>query len=182
MSRDTEGGAALDEKKSIERATAEAFIFLYNCRMATTFAIVEYSDAPDVRCRDVEGNLLNLEITLTEDRSGDIQSALGRSDARSVEELRKHLADVKAGKANILDRVSCLQGNVVEVLQDRICSKLQKDYGPNTALVVRDASPLGWDWESVVDRLRDSLDLTRNPFDEGIWIVTYSKDRIIQGV
>jgi hypothetical protein len=37
----------LNEKEAIERATADAFITLYNTEMGTSFSIVEYSDAPD---------------------------------------------------------------------------------------------------------------------------------------
>ena len=104
-------GGSMNEKEAIEKATANAFIKLYNSEMGTSFTIVEYSDAPDIRCKDQDGNIFNFEITLTEDRPKDIQAALGRSDHRSVDNLRKHREEVKAGKANPLERVSCLQGN-----------------------------------------------------------------------
>ena len=60
---------------------------------------------------------------------------------------------------------------------ERIQSKLDKDYGSNVALVVRDTSPLDWDWGWVLDEIQNGLDLTRNPFDRGIWIISNSKDR-----
>jgi hypothetical protein len=170
----------LNEKEAIEKATADAFIQLYNSEMGTSFSIVEYSDTPDIRCKDSEGNTFNFEITLTEDRPKDIQAALGRSDHRSLEALKKHLADVKAGKANPLDRVSCLQGNVTEMILSRIQPKLKKHYGRNVALVIRDASPVGWDWDLVIDQIKHKLSLDRNPFDKGIWIITFRKDKIYQ--
>jgi len=170
----------LNEKRLIEQATAVAFLSHYNQQMGTTFGITRHTDAPDVHCEDTGGNSLKLEITLTEDRYGDIQSALGRSDARSPEALRRHLDDVRSGRASVFDRVSCLSGNVVETVVKRIQSKLDKDYGPNVALVVRDASPLDWSWESVRDQIRKALNLTNNPFDKGIWIITYAKDKIIR--
>ena len=170
----------MNEKKAIEKATADAFIKLYNSEMGTSFSIVEYSDSPDIRCKDPEGNTFNLEITLTEDRPKDIQAALGRSGHRSLEALKKHLAEVKAGKANPLERVSCLQGNVAEMIVSRIQPKLEKDYGPNAALVVRDSSPLDWDWDLVVDQINNMLNLVRNPFDKGIWIISYLKDKIFR--
>jgi len=169
----------LTEKGAIERATADAFIRLYNAEMGTSFSIVEYSDAPDIRCRDSEGNIFNFEITLTEDRPRDISAALGRSNHRSLSTLRKHLADVRAGKANPRERVSCLQGNVVDTIVGRIQPKLLKDYGPNVALVVRDSSPIGWTWDFVVEQIKNRLNLRRNPFDKGIWIITYLKDKIV---
>jgi len=172
----------LSEKEAIERATAEAFIELYNRKMGTAFSIVEYSDAPDIRCKDLTGRILNLEITLTEDRPRDIQAALGRSDHRSIEALKKHLADVRAGKANPLEWTSCLQRNVCDMVVKRISPKLQKDYGPNVALVNRDSLPLCWDWDLVLDQIKGKLDLSRNPFDKGIWIISFSKDKIFQVV
>lgn len=168
----------MNEKEAIEKATADAFIKLYNFEMGTSFSIVEYSDAPDIRCKDQDGNILNFEITLTEDRPKDIQAALGRSEHRSADNLRKHLEEVKAGKANPLERVSCLQGNITEMLVSRIQPKLIKDYGPNVALVIRDSSPLDWAWDATTDKIAELLNLERNPFDKGIWIISYSKDRI----
>ena len=170
----------MNEKEAIEKATADAFIELYNSEMETSFTIVEYSDAPDIRCKDKDGNIFNFEITLTEDRPKDIQAALGRSDHRSAESLKKHLEEVKAGKANPLERASCLQGNVTAMIVSRIQPKLNKDYGSNVALLIRDSSPLDWAWDVVTDQLIDMLNLKRNPFDKGIWLISYSKDRIFR--
>ena len=36
-----------NEKEKIERATADAFINLYNRQLGSSFRIVKYSDAPD---------------------------------------------------------------------------------------------------------------------------------------
>ena len=168
----------MNEKEAIEKATADAFIELYNREMGTSYTIVEYSDAPDIRCKDKEGKVFNFEITLTEDRPKDIQAALGRSDHKSIEALRQHLVDVRAGKANPLERGSCLQENVVYMIVDRIRPKLQKDYGPFVALVIRDSSPVCWDWDLVLDQIKSMLYLQKNPFDKGLWIVSFRKDRI----
>lgn len=168
----------MNEKEAIEKATADAFVELYNRQMGTSFSIMEYSDAPDIRCKDQKGNIFNFEITLTEDRSKDIQAALGRSNHRSIEALRQHLADVRAGKANPLERVSCLQGNVTEMIVNRVLPKLQKDYGSNVALVIRDASPICWDWDLAVNNIKSMIPSQRNPFDKGIWIISFRKDKI----
>lgn len=172
------GEASLNEKEAIEKATADDFVELYNREMGTSFSITKYSDAPDIRCRDLKGNIFNFEITLTEDREKDIAATLGRSNHRSIEALRRHLDEVKAGKANPLERVSCLQGNVTKMIVNRILPKLKKDYGSNVGLVVRDTSPVCWDWEMVVDDIRRMLALQRNPFDKGIWIMSFRKDKI----
>ena len=168
----------MNEKEAIEKATADAFIKLYNSEFGTSFSIVEHSDAPDIRCKDPDGNTFNFEITLTEDRPGDIQANLGRSNHRSLESLKEHLVNVKAGRSNPFERVSCLQGNVTAMIISRIKPKLKKDYGNNVALVIRDASPIDWDWDMVIDQIKSQLDLERNPFDKGIWIITYRKDKI----
>ena len=170
----------MSKKEDIEKATADAFIELYNREMGTYFSIVEYSDAPDIRCKDREGNTLNLEITLTEDRPKEIKASLGRSNHRSIQALKEHLADVRARKASPLERVSCLQGNVTDMIVCRILRKLQKNYGSNVALVIRDSSPVCWDWDLVVGQVSNKLCLHRNPFDKGIWIISFCKDKIFR--
>jgi hypothetical protein len=127
----------LSEKKDIEKATAEGFIKLYNAKMRTTYRIIDHSDSPDTLCVNSDGNKLNLEITMTEDRPGDIKALLGRSDHRNIEALKAHRAKVEAGKASSLELISCLQGNLISMLVRRIQAKLNNDYGKNTALVVR---------------------------------------------
>jgi len=118
-------GVIVEEKLAIEKATADAFVELYNYTMGTYFYIVEYSDVPDIRCKDKFGDELNLEITLTEDRPKDIQAILGRSDHKSLENRRKHVEEVNAGKADPLEGVSNLYGNVTEMLISRIKPKLR---------------------------------------------------------
>ena len=168
------------EKEKIEEATANVFIEHFNNIKGSNYRVVEWSDAPDVRCEDDNGNKLNLEITLTEDRPFEIPAILGRSNHKSVSALRNHLDQVKIGKANPLDRVSVLSDNVSVTLMQSIMKKCKKDYGANVALVIRDSSPVGWDWELVVHKIRKQLKDTPLRFQHGIWIVTYSKDRIIQ--
>ena len=82
--------------------------------------------------------------------------------------------------ADLEGRVSHLQGNVVETIVERIQSKLKKDYGTHddVALVVRDTSPVSWDWGDVVDQIRDALELERTPYRAGIWIISFLKDQI----
>ncbi len=172
----------MTEKEALELETAEQFIKHYNPQMSTSFRIVEHSDAPDFHCQDKEGNELKIEITLTEDRTRDIQSLLGRSEARSPEALKRHLEAVERGEESIFELVSCLQDNVSQMALNRIQPKLYKDYGSNTALVIRDISPLDWDWEDVIEDLAKSLDLRNNPFDKGIWIISLSSNQIFRVV
>lgn len=170
----------MNEKEAIERETAEAFLSLYNSQTGSAYQISKHSDSPDFICEDSRGHELRLEITLTENRSGDIQALLGRSDAKSPEALERHLKAVEQGEESIFQSVSCLQGNVCQMLAGRIQRKLDRDYGPNAALVVRDTSPVPWSWDAVLDDLAASLDLEHNPFDEGIWLVPFMKDRIFR--
>jgi len=170
----------LSEKEKIEKAIADAFIELYNADYDTTYVIKEYSDAPDIRCQDGKGNIFNLEITLTEDRPSDIPALLGRSDHKNLETLKSHLDKVKTGSASIFDSVSCLSGNVLETLIQRILAKSNKDYGNNVALVVRDSSPVGWDWENIIPDIRHGLKGHNLPFDKGVWLISYDKNRIVR--
>lgn len=64
------------------------------------------------------------------------------------------------------------------MLVSRIIAKLNKDMGRDVALVVRDASPLDWDWKYVLDDIRAVIANYRNPYDKGIWLVSYSKDKL----
>lgn len=136
------------------------------------------SDAPDARCKDSHGNMLNLEITTTEDRPGDIKALLGRSNSRSLEALRAHVERVARGEEQ--PQFSSLSDEVSDHLVERLRSKMKNDYGSNTALVVRDMSGGDWDWNDVIPALRSRLDLTKNPFSRGIWVLSRVKDRLFQ--
>ena len=156
----------MDEKRAIERATAEAFLALYNREYGTAFRIIQHGDAPDIVASGDNGCRIQLEIVLTEDRAGDIQAALGRSNARSVDALPK--------------LGSSLTDNVADSLIERLQGKMMKRYGTNTALVICDTSGVGWDWDLVSDELKIKLTHLKNPFDQGIWIVNGTKDRVFQ--
>jgi hypothetical protein len=170
----------VNEKETIERETADAFLRLYNSQFDLSYNILKHSDAPDFLCRDKSGRELRLEITLTEDRPGDIQALLGRSDALSLDVLKAHIRAVEAGKASPFEWSSCAMGNVRLMALNRIRQKLNKDYGSHAALVVRDTSGIPWSWDSVVGEIAKSLDMKHNPFDEGIWIISFAKDQIFR--
>ncbi len=165
----------MNEKEEIEKATADIFIKLYNTKMGSSFSIIEYSDAPDIQCTDPHKNKFNFEITLTEDKPNDIKALLGRSDHKRWE---KTISEIKTGKTKAYEVVSCLQGNVTETIISRIKPKFKKDYGKNVALVIRDTSPLNWEWDTAIDQIKLQLNLNENPFNKGIWIITYTMDKI----
>jgi hypothetical protein len=166
----------MKEKEAIEKATAEGFLRLYNESVNETFRIKEHKDAPDIRCVNERNEALNLEITMTEDMPMDIASMLGRSNHRSIEALKKNIEDVQAAQASPM--YSSLSGNVSSMLISRIIPKLNKDMGRNVALVIRDASPLDWNWEYVLEDIRAAIAPYNNPYDKGIWLVSYSKDKM----
>lgn len=168
----------MNEKQRIERATAEGFLLIFNRHFGTDYRIVELGDAPDVRCQSSKGDELNLEITMTEDRPRDIQASLGRSNHRSVEALAEHNKRVAEGKEK--PQFSSLSGNVLTQAADRINEKLIKSYGQNTALVVRDTSGVDWDWDFVMEELKEKTKSERNPFDKGVWILNRAKTKLYQ--
>jgi hypothetical protein len=172
------GVTRVSEKQAMEKATAEGFLILYNKLSGTDFTIVKMSDAPDARCADTRGKTLNLEITTTEDRPGDIKALLGRSNSRSIEALRAHNERVARGEER--PRFSSLWNEVSGHLVERLQSKMANDYGPNAALVVRDSSGVDWDWEDVIPAIRSRLALTKNPFSRGIWVLSRTRDRLFQ--
>jgi hypothetical protein len=158
----------VSETRRIERAAAEGFLRLFNQQFEADYKIVELGDAPDVRCQDSDGRVLNLEVTQTEDRQQDIQAAMGRSDHRNAEHI------------SLSSSESSLQGNVLEQAAERISEKLLMRYGASTALVVRDTSSVEWDWSLVVDEFKTKLDLTQNPYDKGIWVLNRPKTKLYQ--
>lgn len=168
----------MNEKQRIEQTTAEGFLLLLNRHLGTDYRIVELGDAPDVRCQSSKGEALNLEITLTEDRPRDIQAALGRSNHKSVQALAEHNKRVAEGKEK--PQFNALPGNVLAQIAARIKAKLEKSYGPNTALLIRDTSGVDWDWDFVIEELKEGIKSERNPFDKGIWILSLAKTKLYQ--
>ena len=166
----------MDEKKCIEKATADAFLSYYNRQKGTSFRVEEYSDAPDVRACDEQEEVLQIDVVQTKDRSDDIKVALGRSESRSLESLRQQVQGARTGKAVPHDLASKLSGNVTDSLKERFRDKLKMRYGRNTALVIRDTSGVDWDWdlvqsfEEIIEAVLMELKLGENPYDRGIWL------------
>src|SRR5438093_3085388 len=96
------------EKKAIEKAATEMFLAAYNSGTGRSYRVVGQPEppAPDVLCEDENGAILKLEITMLEDRHGDLQSLLGRSDAHSLERLRADMERVRTGEIEATDTVA----------------------------------------------------------------------------
>jgi hypothetical protein len=77
-------------------------------------------------------------------------------------------------------KYNSLASNVSDNLIARIQTKLNKDYGDNVALVVRDTSGCDWEWDEVENHIRSRLDLSRNPFKQGIWVLSRVKDTLFR--
>jgi hypothetical protein len=71
-----------------------------------------------------------------------------------------------------------------DMILDRVAGgtqyKLAAEYGPNTALVVRDNSSLDWEGNSFLPKLRTMLQKDPQPFDRGIWIVNNQKTKLFK--
>lgn len=152
----------MNEKEKIEYHTALKFLEEYNKKFNKTYTPC-LSDSPDVICKNFKGEQINLEVTLTEDNKGDIPSLLGRSDQLNIE--------------NVNGRYSSLSDNVSHNAFEAIKNKMHKRYGKDTALVVRDVSPVGWDWGLVTNSIRDRVkeEFSENPYSLGIWILSGSE-------
>lgn len=171
----------MKETQKLEQATADGFLILYNAEHGTDYRVVRIAgegESPDVYCMDSGGGLLNLEVTLTQDRPKDIAAAYGRSDTRSLDYLKQNVENVAKGLEAPL--FSTIEG-VSETLVERIQAKLIMSYGSDVALVVRDSSGVDWEWDTVMPQIRAKLDISsRNPFDRGIWILSRSKHRMFR--
>lgn len=162
----------MNEKQQMEQNAAEKFLHAYNLNQDSTYFIKSLQDVPDILCTDDEGQILKLEITHTQDRVDDMAVLLGRNKLRSLEYVRSHGMPV----------ASALQGNSTDMLMRTILKKVDSDYGSNVALVIRDVSPLDWDWSLVLQRFKPKLETAlstkNNPFEKGIWLLQYNGDII----
>ncbi len=140
---------------------------LFNQQFGANYEIVELGGTPpDVKCQDLDGRALNLEITETGDRSRDIQAATGRSEHRNVEHFGPSSPGIQ------------LRGNVLEQAAERISKKLLLRYEASTALAVRDTSSVEWDWSLVVDELKTRLDLAQNSYEGDLDSPSYQNGAI----
>lgn len=169
----------LSEKQRIEFSTANGFLHFFNVQHGFGYEMAHVAgdgEVPDIVARDASGNILNIEVTQTEDRPKDIAAALGRSEHKSIDALRAHLEAVRKGRESV--KFSSLQGNVIEILQETINKKLNMRYGANTVLVIRETSGVSWDWKTIVPQLQDYLDRKQVLFNHGIWLLSRAKDRL----
>ena len=166
------------ETQAIERATAEGFLALYNTKEGTDYRVDKVAgpgESPDVRCVNSAGDELWLEVTITEDNPRDAQALLGRSNHKSLDALRDLLHKVRTGAAKML--INQLDGNVTNMLIQRLRRKFKKRYGPNVALVVRETS-VAWDWDLVLPTVQEAFRGMYMPFDRGVWLLSRTKDRL----
>ncbi len=149
----------MNEKERIEHATVRLFLTMYNSAVGAAFEDPQMGDSPDATCSSPAGDVLNIEVTLTEDAPGGIAAALGRASSQLP--ALGHRLDT----------------DVFEQIKIRLEAKLSKRYGEATALVIRDSSGVGWDWNDTGVRARMAEVLppgSTNPYDKGIWV--FSRD------
>ena len=173
----------MSEKEEIEQSTAKHFLELYNKEYQTEYYIVEHSDSPDILCKDKEENIFNIEITMTQDKDKDIQALLGRSNHKSVEVLKEKMRKYKNGEISFEEiRGTSFSDNSIPMLLEAIRKKSSKDYGNNVALVIRDTSPLGWDYTIHLNDIREQIQaiFTKKVFDKGIWLINLNLNKIYQ--
>jgi hypothetical protein len=152
---------SLSQKQQIEKGTAEVFLPIYNMRHGTNFEIVELSDTPDVICKDPgSGAVLYLEIGLIQDLEGEIADELNRGKESAPSE---YLLPVRSLYDDALP-------NYRKVIQ----KKMQSAYGKDTALVLRQVSPI-WgpnEWKILATQhLSDLLVGSEAKFGAGVWVI-----------
>ncbi len=151
---------SLSEKKRIEIATATSFLQIYNLRNGTNYEPVEIQDTPDVRCQDRSSQeILELEITLLEDRPDDVAYVLGRVEVK--DELS-------------IARVIDFKRDVIPRLIERLEDKLLSAYGERTALLIRQVGPI-WtvsDWQREAPAVASQVLAGREKhYGMGVWIL-----------
>ena len=151
-------------KQRIEYWRAKDFLVKYNQQQDSSFKIKELSDSPDVVCEDENGDRLNLEITLIEDRCDDIKSLLGRSDHKN-------------SKLGTKLRLATDPIQPVKRIYKAIRNKINNHYGSNVALVICYTTLLKSeahesDWKDLKDHRFVLDDIDDIPFDKGIWVIS----------
>jgi hypothetical protein len=152
---------AQTEKQTIELATARKFLHLYNRERGTAFEVLRREDTPDILCRDSNTNAeLGLEITLLEDLPGEIKHILGRG--------RQPISKTTGTPAR------SFFDDVAQQLEHALEGKLLSAYGPSTALVIRQVSPI-WgpdDWQRIKEDIRKEVFRGReHNFGAGVWLI-----------
>ncbi|GEM_PF-1828077 len=154
---------SLSEKQRIEYATATAFLHHYNEMRDKHFKVVKLGDFPDVHCKDtLTDESLKLEVTLIEDRLGDIKYVLGR---RTIpDEI-------------LLSKTIDFAADVIPRLIERLKDKLLSSYGADTALLIYQVSPL-WtaaDWQRNVSKIQYEIFTGKESnYGRGVWIICNS--------
>jgi hypothetical protein len=151
---------SLNEKERIELATATLFLPMYNLRKGTNYEVIKVQDTPDVRCQDRSSQeVLEVEITLLEDRPDDIAYVLGRVEVK--DELS-------------IARVIDFRKNVVPRLMELLKDKLLSAYGERTALLIRQVGPI-WtasDWQREAPAVVSQVLAGREKhYGMGVWIL-----------
>jgi hypothetical protein len=173
----------MTEKDLIETSTAEHFLDLYNKQDKSNYIIKEHSDAPDFICLDLQKNkTLNIEVTMTQDKDKDIQALLGRSKHRNIDSIKDKIEKMKKGKLHYSEAVISFHHDTHTMLYTSIKKKIEKDYGSSVMLVIRDTSPLNWDYEPYIDEIQKTIDERFSThdkvFDKGIWLIESTLDKI----
>lgn len=148
------------EKEQIERGTGQIFLDLFNEQYGHHFEIVELADSPDVRCRDsVTGDQVLVEACVLEDLPGDAQYLLDRGP--------KPPGQWGTGVRGFVQ-------DAVPMLINLLRGKFRTRYGPGTALVIRQLSPLWFrtEWSNAhQDVPWGDIGYKADIFDRGIWIL-----------
>ena len=149
------------DKKNTELEVARKFLDLYNRQFNTHFKVLSSSDHPDVECVDecTEAHL-SLEIRLVEDLPGWMEHVLAGKPRR----VSLHTATTAAEWTH----------DVVPLLRHALKDKLLSNYGPHTALVMKDVTPLlsPSDWEFFkVHYTSDLLSGKEHNYGAGIWVI-----------
>ena len=146
----------MNEKENIEQSTIKVFLSIFNKEYKKHFERFKHSDAPDFICKDeTTNNILNIEITLTQDKVDDIPLLIGhKNDIRDIPEEK--VKKMKSGELHYFDAVTVFGTDTLPMFYKTIEKKIQKAYGKGVMLVVRDTSPLDWDYTPYLDTIRNS--------------------------
>ncbi len=154
------------KKRKIEMCTGRAFLEMYNKYKEENYLIAKHTDCPDLYCTNMKKEILNIEITLTQD------------DEKCIDCLLNHKKVPK--ETNKVYRLDVgIKNNLVNRIRDKI-DKTKHYKDDNLALVVRDTSRLDWDWQlsGIYGDLSQVSALKY--FNRGIWLINNDKNMLFE--
>ena len=156
-----------ETKKKLEKLAAQQFINIYNGKIGSSYEIYEISEAPDIRCVDIDTGLkFDLEITGHENIKGDYKKFVDNLEL-GIPQMENFPFGNSLGQRGKHE-------NIIKILVNLIEEKLLAKYqGTPTALIIWRTTKI-WSCSQLENALaREVNELLigkKDHYPKGIWL------------